>query len=79
MPVPTEFPDGNGNSVFYGDYAGLTAPAGTALPIWSDTRNPDIFICPTTGAPALCEANEPSGVLANDEDIYTSPLNIPGH
>jgi hypothetical protein len=79
MPLPTEFTDGNGNSLFYGDYAGLTAPAGTALPIWSDTRNPDVFLCPRSGAPSLCQGTEPDGLIANDEDVYTSPLNVPGH
>ena len=81
MPLPTEFPDGNGNSVFYGDYAGLTAPTGTALPLWSDTRNSDIFLCPGTAVPgtppAVCRATEPSGITANDQDIFTSSLDVP--
>jgi len=57
MPLPTQFPDVQGNSVFMGDYTGLSAVSG-AHPIWMDTRNPDAFLCPGTGAPgvppALC-------------------------
>jgi hypothetical protein len=77
MPVPTQFPDGSGKGVFYGDYAGLTAPTGTALPLWSDTRNPDVFLCSGGGAPSLCEANEATGILANDQEIYTSSRTVP--
>jgi hypothetical protein len=77
MPVPTEFPDGSGKGTFYGDYAGLTAPTGTALPLWSDTRNPDIFACPAAGAPTLCEGSEVTGIAANDQDVYTSSRTVP--
>jgi hypothetical protein len=74
MPLPTQFPDANGNSQFIGDYTGVSALSG-ANPIWSDTRNPDAFNCPGTPAPgvppALCTANEPNGLLANDQQIYT--------
>jgi len=74
MPLPTQFPDAQGNSLFIGDYTGLTAVSG-AHPIWADTRNPDAFLCPGTAAPgvppALCTAAEPNGLLANDQQIYT--------
>ena len=74
MPLPTQFPDANGNGEFFGDYAGLSALSG-ANPIWSDTRNPDAFLCPGTGTsstpPAVCTGTEPSGILANDQQIYT--------
>jgi hypothetical protein len=77
MPVPTQFPNAQGNSVFYGDYTGLSAMAGIH-PIWPDTRNKDLFLCPGTGAPgvppAVCTAVEPSGVTANDQEIYTVTL-----
>jgi len=77
MPLPTEFPDANGNSEFFGDYAGLSALSGIR-PIWSDTRNSDLFLCPGTGAPGVppqvCTATEPSGLLANDEDIFTTTI-----
>jgi hypothetical protein len=74
MPLPTQFPDGHGNGQFIGDYTGVSALSG-ANPIWSDTRNPDAFNCPGTPAvgvpPALCTLTEPSGILANDQQIYT--------
>jgi hypothetical protein len=74
MPLPTQFPDANGNSLFFGDYTGLSALSG-ANPIWSDTRNPDAFLCAGTGTssapPAVCTAAEPNGLLANDQQIYT--------
>jgi hypothetical protein len=77
MPLPTQFPDGNGNSQFFGDYGGLTAVSG-AHPLWSDTRNPDAFVCPGTAAPgvppAVCTAAEPNGLIANDQQIYTRSM-----
>jgi hypothetical protein len=77
MPLPTQFPDAQGNSLFFGDYAGVSAVSG-AHPLWSDTRNPDAFLCPGTAAPgvppALCTAAEPNGLLANDQQIYTRGL-----
>jgi hypothetical protein len=77
MPLPTQFPDAQGNSVFFGDYSGLTAVSG-AHPLWMDTRNPDAFLCPGTAAPgvppAVCTAAEPNGLLANDQQIYTRAL-----
>jgi len=79
MPLPTQFPDAQGNSVFIGDYTGVTAVSG-AHPLWSDTRNPDAFVCPGTAAPgvppALCTAAEPNGLLANDQQIYTKALPV---
>jgi hypothetical protein len=76
MPLPTQFPDANGNSVFFGDYSGL-AVGQNANPIWMDTRNLDLFICPSTSPPALCSGIEPSGITANDQDIFTSSVGIP--
>jgi hypothetical protein len=77
MPLPTQFPDAQGNSLFFGDYTGLSAVSG-AHPLWMDTRNPDAFLCPGTAAPgvppALCTATEPSGILANDQQIYTRSM-----
>jgi hypothetical protein len=77
MPLPTQFPDAQGNSRFFGDYSGLSAQSG-AHPLWMDTRTPDAFLCPGTGAPgvppALCTATEPNGLLANDQTIYTDSL-----
>ena len=77
MPLPTQFPDAQGNSLFFGDYSGLSAQSG-AHPLWMDTRSPDAFVCPGTAAPevppALCTATEPSGIVANDQTIYTEYL-----
>ncbi len=77
MPLPTQFPDSQGNSTFFGDYSGLTAQSG-AHPLWMDTRDPDVFVCPGTAVagtpPALCEATEPDGLLANDQNIFTARL-----
>jgi hypothetical protein len=74
MPLPTQFPDANGNSLFIGDYTGMASVSG-AHPIWADTRNPDAFLCSGTGAPgvppAVCTAAEPNGLIANDQQIYT--------
>jgi hypothetical protein len=74
MPLPTQFPDANGNGQFIGDYTGLAAQSG-ANPIWADTRNPDAFLCPGTATPsappAVCTGAEPNGLLANDQQIYT--------
>ncbi|HWG61302.1 MAG TPA: sialidase family protein [Streptosporangiaceae bacterium] len=80
MPLPTQFPDTQGNSVFFGDYSGLAAQSG-AHPLWMDTRPPDAFLCAGTGAPgvppALCQGTEPNGLLANDQTIYTNTLSAP--
>jgi len=77
MPLPTQFPDTQGNSVFFGDYTGLSAVSG-AHPLWMDTRNPDEFLCPGTAVPgtppAVCAGSEPNGLLANDQEIYTNTL-----
>jgi len=77
MPLPTQFPDAQGNSQFIGDYTGLTSVSG-AHPIWADTRNPDAFLCPGTAAPgvppAVCTAAEQNGLIANDQQIYTRTM-----
>jgi hypothetical protein len=77
MPLPTQFPDAQGNSLFFGDYSGLSAQSG-AHPLWMDTRSPDAFVCPGTAVPgvppALCAGTEPSGIVANDQTIYTESL-----
>jgi len=43
MPTPTEFPNSKGNSVFFGDYSGLSA-VDDIHPIWMDTRNEAVFL-----------------------------------
>jgi len=63
-----------------------SATAGAdALPIWSDTRDPDLFLCPGTGTPGnppdVClgveSAGPQAGLTANDEDIFTAGVVIP--
>ena len=76
MPFPTQFPEGGGSAggVFWGDYAGLDA-ATNANPLWSDTRNPDLFLCPTL-PPNVC-TGQSNGTALNDQDAYTANLSIP--
>lgn len=76
MPSPTQF-----SGVFWGDYSGLTAAGDTAYAVWSDTRNPDIFLCPgsatgPTSPPRLCGLTTSLGP-ANDQDIYAQGVPIP--
>jgi hypothetical protein len=69
-----------GRSV-YGDYIGLAAIDDQVHPIWSDTRSPDLFVCPGTAVPgtppALCGATETNGEQANDEDTFTASVGVP--
>ena len=61
--------------------APVLAVTATTHPLWMDTRTPDAFVCPGTAVPgappALCLATEPSGLLANDQTIYTDGLPAP--
>lgn len=74
-PPPSQFA-----GTFWGDYTGLTAP-DKAYPIWSDTRAPDLFLCPGTGTPgnppAVCTGSASNAPLANDQDIFVAALSIP--
>lgn len=83
MPPPTQFPDAEGASLFWGDYAGVAAQGEDAVPIWSDTRSPDVFNCPGTPAPghppAVCSGTEANGLTANDQDIFTDVVDLPNH
>lgn len=74
MPSPTMFPDAQGNSVFMGDYTGLTVGGDEAHPLWTDTRDIDLITCPGSGPPQVCEFLEPGSQLANAEDIFTTKL-----
>jgi hypothetical protein len=80
MPLSTQFPDSQGNSVFMGDYTGL-AVSDQAFPLWTDTRNADLFVCPGTATPGVppqnCTGTEANGRQANDQDIYTSKVGLP--
>lgn len=74
-PPPTQF-----GGLFMGDYAGLTA-VDNAYPLWMDTRNPELFLCPGTGTtttpPAVCTASADNAAIANDQDIFTSAVAVP--
>lgn len=76
MPPPTQF-----SGVFFGDYSGLTVADGVAYPLWMDTRNAELFLCPGTGAvgvpPTICTASASNATIANDQDAYTTPVEIP--
>jgi len=75
MPPPTQF-----GGVFLGDYTGLTA-VEEAHPIWMDTRNADLFLCPGTGVvgtpPRACSSTDVDGVTANQQDVFTVALAVP--
>ena len=79
MPAPTQF-EGPKGGQFYGDYIGLAA-VDKAHPIWSDTRSPDLFVCPGSATPGkpptLCGATEDNGQTANDEESFTATVNVP--
>lgn len=46
MPPPTQFA-----GTFWGDYTGLDAVGNVAHPVWSDTRNPELVLCPGSAGP----------------------------
>jgi hypothetical protein len=60
----------------------MAAP-GKAIPVWSDTRNPALFLCPGTGttghAPQLCTGTATNAAVANDEQLRAAILGIPFH
>ena len=74
MPPPTQF-----SGSFFGDYTGLSA-AEDLHPIWMDTRNNELFLCPGTGAPGVppqvCTAAASNASVANDQDVFTTTTNL---
>jgi hypothetical protein len=85
MPVPTQFPDSSGYSTFWGDYAGLSA-VDNAYPFWSDTRDPDLLLCPvspppsTPTPPSICGGTTPEEVnptVLNDQNTYIAANSVP--
>ena len=53
-----------------------------ALPFWTDTRDPDLFVCRDSAGnvtlpPSVCTASAPNAAIANDENIYTDSRAIP--
>jgi len=81
MPPPTQFPESNGYSAFFGDYSGVDADT-QAHPFWSDSHDPDLFACPNsdnTGIalpPAVCGASLNDGTVLNDENVYSANVGI---
>jgi hypothetical protein len=77
MPPPTQF-----SGLFWGDYGSLATVGEAAQDMWSDTRSVDLFICPGTAAPdvppALCTASASNAARANDQDIFTARVKVPG-
>jgi len=75
LPPPTQF-----SGLFWGDYAGLAA-LDAAHPIWSDTRNPEYFLCPGTGTtgtpPAACTGSADNATVANMQDAFTASVPLP--
>ncbi len=77
-PPPTQF-----SGIFMGDYSGLAA-WDNAYPLWTDTRNPDVFVCEdgngnVLAPPRVCTASAPGAPASplNDQDIYTAALPVP--
>jgi len=70
MPPPTQF-----SGLFFGDYAGLAA-VESLHPIWMDTRDAELFLCPGTGLPLVppqvCTSTAANAALANDQEIFTT-------
>jgi hypothetical protein len=81
MPPPTQFPDAHGGGQFFGDYIWLDTANNDALPIWSDTRDPELFTCPGTGTPttppAICTGVYPNGLTGSDENTYMERGPVP--
>lgn len=77
-PPPTQF-----SGLFMGDYSGI-AVSDNAYPLWTDTRNPDLFVCVDANGnevlpPQVCTASAPGAPASplNDQDIYTAALPVP--
>ncbi len=75
-PPPTQF-----RGTFLGDYSGLSAVTDTAHPLWSDTRDPDLFVCPGTATPGnppqVCTGPASNAPRANDQDAFTASVQVP--
>lgn len=70
MPPPTQFA-----GTFFGDYTGLTA-VDSAHPLWMDTRNADLFLCPGS-PPMVCSGSASNAPAANTQDIFTTTMAVP--
>lgn len=78
MQIPTS---AQGNGTFFGDYTGLSVSGNVAHPLWMDTRNPDLFLCPGTGVPGvpptLCISKRSDGITLNNQDIFSQAVTVP--
>ncbi|HEX2916185.1 MAG TPA: sialidase family protein [Chloroflexia bacterium] len=78
MPPPSQFA-----GVFWGDYTGMATADNKAYPIWSDTRNAELFVCPGTAKPgvppALCTAPASNAPLANEQEVYVTKMEVSSH
>ncbi len=77
MPPPTQF-----EGVFFGDYTGLSAIHNdAAYPFWSDTRDPNLIVCPgtgtTTNAPDVCLVPAVNASQGNDQDVFVTSVPVP--
>ncbi len=77
MPPPTGF-----SGLFYGDYSAMTVAGRYAMPLWSDTRDAELFLCPGTGIvgtpPRVCTGSAANAPLANDQDAFTTRVALSG-
>jgi hypothetical protein len=75
MPLPTQY-----LGLFFGDYAGLSG-VDDVHPIWTDTRDPQLLLCPGTAKagvpPAVCRMTAPNGISLNNQEIFTSEQDPP--
>jgi hypothetical protein len=77
-PPPTEFPGPNGYSLFMGDYNGLAVAGSTAYPLWTDSRNPQSFQCPSASEPlGLCRVTNGNVPGFNQDVFSTVGLTLP--
>jgi hypothetical protein len=82
LPLPTQFPDSQGNGIFLGDYTGLLVVGNEAHPIWTDTRSASLTLCPGTAVPGVppqvCTfTTVPNGPRVNEQNIFTTSENVP--
>lgn len=71
MPPPSQF-----SGVFWGDYTGLAAVTD-AHPLWSDSRNLDLIVCPGVTMPSICTFSGIDATPANDQDIFSQAVPVP--
>jgi hypothetical protein len=75
MPLPTQ-----NVGAWMGEYVGLSA-VDDVHPIWTDTRDASLFLCPGTGKPGMppqvCTKTEPNGIIDNNQEIFTATVDPP--